>query len=99
MVMANYLFITSSAGWSNAETFQLDICTTATTNVTIIPNLTLQPNYFNDFNSATDELELAVVGLVVLTGPAYLNARATREGTLSADKSGAIQSFTAQKIA
>jgi hypothetical protein len=98
-VVANYLFRTSGAGWSNSETFQLDICTTGTTNVTVIPNLTLQPNYFNDFNSATDELELAIVGLIILTGPAYLNARASRAGVLSANKSGAIQSFTAQKIA
>lgn len=99
MVMANYVFKTDLAAWSNAETMILDICTTATTNITILPNLTLQPNYFNDFNSMTDELELAIVGLVVLTGPAYLNARATRAGLPSANKSGAIQSFTAQKIA
>lgn len=99
MVMANYVFNTSGAGWSNSETMILDICTTGTTNISVLPNLTLQPNYFNDFNSVPDELELALVGLVILTGPAYLNARVSRQGSLSANKSGGIQSFTAQKIA
>ena len=98
-VVANYQFRTSSAGWQSSETMTLDICTTATTNVTIIPVLTLQPNYFNDFTTATDDLRITLVGLVTLTGPAYLNARVSRAGSLSANKSGAIQSFTAQKIA
>lgn len=98
-VMANYVFQTTGAAWQSSETMILDICTTATTNVTVIPNLTLQPNYFNDFNSVGRELELAIVGLVILTGPAYLNARVSRVGSLSANKVGGIQSFTAQKIA
>jgi hypothetical protein len=98
-VVATYLFKTDSAPWANAETMTLDICTTATTNVTVTPVLTLQPNYFNDFTTMVDDLRITLVGLVVLTGPAYLNARASRNGTPSANKSGAIQSFTAQKIA
>jgi len=98
-VVANYVFKTELAGWSNAETMVLDISTTGTANVTLTPNLTLQPNYFNDFVGATDELELAIVGLIILTGPAYINARAVRNGTLSANKVGGIQCFTVQKIA
>jgi len=98
-VVANYAFKTELAGWSNAETMVLDISTTGTTNVSLTPNLTLQPNYFNDFVGATDELELAIVGLIILTGPAYINARAVRNGTPSQNKVGGIQCFTVQKIA
>ena len=98
-VMATYWFKTELAAWSNSETMSLDICTTATANISIIPNLTLQPNYFNDFTTATDDLRITLVGLVTLTGPAYLNARASRNGSPSANKVGSIQSFTAQKIA
>jgi hypothetical protein len=99
LVMANFAFKTELAAWASSESMILDICTTNTANVSIIPNLTLQPGYFNDNNSIPKELELAIVGLIKLTGPAYLNARATRQGTLSANKVGGIQSFTAQKIA
>jgi len=99
MVMATYLFKTELAAWSNSETMTLDICTTATANISILPVLTLQPNYFNDFTAMTDDIRITLVGLVVLTGPAYLNARASRNGTPSANKVGGIQSFTAQKIA
>jgi hypothetical protein len=99
MVMATYAFKTELAGWSNAETMTLDICTTGTTNVTILPVLTLQPNYFNNFSAITDDIRITLVGLVVLTGPAFLNARSQRNGTPSANKVGGIQSFTVQKIA
>ena len=99
MVMATYLFKTELAAWSNAETMSIDICTTATANISIIPSMTLQPNYFNDFTAATDDIRITLVGLVVLTGSAFLNARASRSGSPSANKVGGIQSFTAQKIA
>jgi hypothetical protein len=99
MVTVNYGFITTGAPWQNSETMILDVCTTDTENVIAIPNVTLQPNYFSNFVSDDDEIDIGLTGLVELTGPAFLNARVTRYGSLSANKRGGLYSMTIQKIA
>ena len=85
--------------WINSEVMVLDVCTTDTENVIAIPNVTLQPNYVNNFVSGDDEIDIGLTGLVELTGPAFLNARVTRYGSLSTGRQGGLYSMTVQKIA
>jgi hypothetical protein len=86
--------------WVNSETMVLDVCTTDTENVVAIPNVTLQPAYVNNFTSfSNDDIIVSLKGNIELTGPAFLNARVTRYGSLSANRQGGLYSMSVQKIA
>lgn len=99
-VEANFRLATTSATWLTSEAIILSIGTTALTGLVTNPELSLQPDYFNYFPDAAETIFATVSGLLQLNATAFPNCVVTRGGGgISANKTGAITSFTIQKIA
>ena len=99
-VEANFILKTTSATWQTSEALLLSIRTTSNTGVVTSPELSVQPDYFAYFPSATEDIFATVSGLLELNATAFPNCTVTRGGGgISANKTGAITSFTIQKIA
>lgn len=98
-VEANFRLKTTSTTWQASEALLLAIRTTANTGLVSNPELSVQPDYFAYFPSATEDIFATVSGLLELNATAVPNCIVTRGGAVSANKTGAISSFTIQKIA
>jgi hypothetical protein len=99
-VEANFILETTSGSWSSSEAMLLSIATTSNTGVVTSPELSVQPDYFAYFPSATETIFATVSGLLELNASAFPNCLVTRAGAgITTDKTGAIISFTIQKIA
>ena len=99
-VEANFHLETTSATWQTSEALLLSIRTTANTGVVTSPELSIQPDYFAYFPSVTEDIFATVSGLLELNATAFPNCTVTRGGSsITANKTGAITSFTIQKIA
>lgn len=99
-VEANFILETTSGSWSSSEAMLLTIATTSNTGVVTNPELSIQPDYFSYFPSATETIFATVSGLLELNATAFPNCLVTRAGGgITTNKTGAIISFTIQKIA
>lgn len=99
-VEANFQLKTTSATWQTSEALILSIRTDANTGLVSNPELSVQPDYFAYFPSATEDIFATVSGLLQINATASPNCIVTRGGgSISANKTGAISSFTIQKIA
>jgi len=99
-VEANFILKTTGATWQTSEALLLSIRTDANTGVVTSPELSVQPDYFAYFPSVTEDIFATVSGLLELNTEAFPNCVVTRGGgSITADKTGAITSFTIQKIA
>jgi hypothetical protein len=100
MVQANFLLETTSGSWSSAEQITLSVATDSLTGFVNGPEITMQPAYFSLASAATQPIYATVTGLLELNATAFINCLVTRSGGgITTNKTGALVSLTAQRIA